>query len=81
MADERTQAILFAEYYFALVDGIFPGFESHLAKNIVLDWFGRKIRGKKNVAAFIKSNKTSTLHVFTDIKPISDIVCNKPCNR
>ncbi|XP_032677808.1 uncharacterized protein LOC116847186 [Odontomachus brunneus] len=82
MIDERAQAISFAEYYFALVDGIFPGFENHLAKNIVLDWFGNKIVGKENVTAFINSNQTRTLHIFTDITPISDITCNKKqCNR
>ncbi|XP_011145784.1 uncharacterized protein LOC105186946 [Harpegnathos saltator] len=82
MVDERAQAISLAEYYFSLADGIFPGLESHLAKNVVLDWFGRKIKGKENVTAFITSDKTSSLHVFTDIKSISGIVYNKKkCNR
>lgn len=77
MIGERAQAILFAEYYFALADGIFPGLECHLEKDVVLDWFGRTIKGKKNVTAFIKSNRISTLHLFTDITSISSIICNK----
>ncbi|XP_014483485.1 PREDICTED: uncharacterized protein LOC106749002 [Dinoponera quadriceps] len=77
MLDERAQAISFTEYYFALVDGILPGFQKHLAKNVMLDWFGKKINGKKNVTTFIKSDKIRTLHVFTEITPVSAIVCDK----
>lgn len=75
--DKHAEEISFAEYYFALVDGIFPGLEHNLTKDVTLNWFGKKIKGTKDVTAFIKSNHTRTLHVFTDIKPVSEIVYNK----
>lgn len=82
MADECAQAISVANRYFVLVDGMIPGFKDHLADHVVLKWFGKVIKGKKNVAAFLLSDKMESFHTFSDITPISGISCaSKRSNR
>ncbi|XP_077268862.1 uncharacterized protein LOC143900938 isoform X1 [Temnothorax americanus] len=73
VTNERAQAISVANCYFALADGMVPGFKDHLAEHVVLKWFGQVIKGKKNVAAFMLSNKKESFHTFSDIMPILDI--------
>lgn len=75
MVDERAQAISVANHYFVLADGMVFGFKDHLAKHVVLKWFGQVIRGKENVADFMLANKKNSFHTFSDIIPISDISC------
>lgn len=82
MTDERAQVISVANRYFVLADGMVPGFEDYLAEHVVLTWFGKVIKGKKNVAAFMLSNKKESFHTFSDIMPISGIPCkSKQSNR
>lgn len=71
--DERTRAISFANCYFALVDGLASGLAGHLAEDVVLDWFGRTVRGRKNVTSFMEAHKVNSRHVFRSITPISGI--------
>ncbi|XP_031834593.1 uncharacterized protein LOC116427896 [Nomia melanderi] len=71
--DERTRAISFANCYFALVDGLASGLDSHLAEDVVLDWFGRTVRGRRNVAAFMEAHKVNSRHVFKSIAPSSGV--------
>ncbi|XP_046743675.1 uncharacterized protein LOC124409831 [Diprion similis] len=75
--EEQSQAISFANSYFSLVDGLAPGLEDHLAHNVVLDWFGRTIRGRENVAAFMKTHKVASRHVFNCIESASSISYRK----
>lgn len=77
MADEYAEAISFANSYFALVDGLAFGIENHLAKDVVLDWFGRTIRGRTNVATFMQTHKVSSRHIFSSITPTSCIAYKK----
>lgn len=80
--DDRTQAISFANSYFALVDGLAYGLESHLSENVVLDWFGRTVRGRKNVTAFMEAHKMNSRHIFGNIASSVGIRCTKePSNR
>ncbi|XP_050447053.1 uncharacterized protein LOC126849349 isoform X2 [Cataglyphis hispanica] len=59
-----------------------PGLKNHLAKNVVLEWFGKKITGKKDVAAFITSYRIKCFHTFDDIKPTLNIATlEKQSNR
>ncbi|XP_053999686.1 uncharacterized protein LOC128887617 [Hylaeus anthracinus] len=69
MMDEYTQAISFVNSYFALVDGLAYGLESHLSENVILDWFGRTIKGRKNVTAFMETHKVNSRHIFGNIVP------------
>lgn len=72
-ADEHSRAISFMNSYFSLIDGLASGLENHLAENVILDWFGKTIRGKRNVSTFIKKNKVDSRHMFASIKPIDGI--------
>jgi len=82
MTDERAQAISVANRYFVLADGMVPGLKDYLAEHVVLNWFGKIIKGRENVAAFMLSNKKESFHTFSDIMPISGISCNsKRSNR
>lgn len=73
MSNELDCAISIANRYFMLADRMMFGLEDHLAKNVVLKWFGKEIRGKENVNAFFMSDRTESLHMFPDIMPISGI--------
>lgn len=82
MADGSAEAISIANRYFALADGMVSGLKDHLAEDVVLIWFGQVIRGKKNAASFMLSNKKGSFHMFPDIMPISNISCKgKRSNR
>ncbi|XP_076237346.1 uncharacterized protein LOC143181043 [Calliopsis andreniformis] len=75
--DERVQAISFTNNYFALVDGLASGLESRLSENVVLDWFGRQIKGRRNVTAFMETHKVTSRHIFVDIVPSTGIEYKK----
>ncbi|XP_076303426.1 uncharacterized protein LOC143221792 [Lasioglossum baleicum] len=79
--NESTQAISFANCYFSLVDGLASGFEDHLAEDVLLDWFGKTIRGRKNVAAFMEAYKVTSRHIFKTIVPSSDIGYKKKSTK
>ncbi|XP_076676217.1 LOW QUALITY PROTEIN: uncharacterized protein LOC143373156 [Andrena cerasifolii] len=68
--DEHRRAISLANNYFALVDGLASDLESHLLEDVVLDWIGRRIRGRRCVTAFIQAHKVSSKRMFTDVIPI-----------
>ncbi|XP_011304187.1 uncharacterized protein [Fopius arisanus] len=73
MGDELSQAVSFLNSYFTLVDGLASDLEDHLADDVVLDWFGQTIRGRKAVASFMKFQKIKSRHVFNEITPKTSI--------
>lgn len=80
--DEFTQAISFANCYFSLVDGLASNLHSHLDENVALDWFGKMVHGRRDVAAFMEAHKVNSRHVFKSIAPSSGISCGrKSTNR
>ncbi|EZA50607.1 hypothetical protein DMN91_003726 [Ooceraea biroi] len=81
MVDERAQAISVANCYSVLVDDMFPGFKDYLAKHVTLKWFGQYIKGRKNVADFMLSDKRKSIHKFHKIMPTSNITWKKSYRR
>ncbi|XP_015114767.1 uncharacterized protein LOC107039580 [Diachasma alloeum] len=73
MEEELSQAVSFVNSYFALVDGLASDLEDHLADDVVLDWFGQTIKGRKDVASFMKYQKIKSRHVFNEITPKTSI--------
>ncbi|KYN00678.1 hypothetical protein ALC62_08536 [Cyphomyrmex costatus] len=73
MVNEHAEAISIANRYFMLVDKMVPGFKDHLAKHVVLEWFGKVIKGRRKVTVFMLSNQMESFHTFSDITPISGI--------
>ncbi|CAK9819567.1 hypothetical protein ANTPLA_LOCUS10290 [Anthophora plagiata] len=71
--NKHTQAISFANSYFALIDGLASGLDRQLSEDVVLHWFGRTIRGRRNVCAFMKTHKPNSKHMFTRIAPTTGI--------
>ncbi|XP_076302170.1 LOW QUALITY PROTEIN: uncharacterized protein LOC143220399 [Lasioglossum baleicum] len=71
--ESQTQAISFSNSYFALVDGLASGLETQLSRDVVLDWFGRTIKGSKKVASFMEAHMVNTWHIFSRIVPTSSI--------
>ncbi|XP_012278266.1 uncharacterized protein LOC105698527 isoform X2 [Orussus abietinus] len=69
MAQRHPEIISFANGYFALADGLVSGLKDHLAKDVVLDWFGTIIRGRRRVAFFMENFSRNYSHVFEDILP------------
>ncbi|OXU31445.1 hypothetical protein TSAR_004723 [Trichomalopsis sarcophagae] len=81
MNQDYSKAVSFTNSYFALADGLVTGLENCLAENVVLDWFGKTIKGRTNVAAFMNKHKVHSRHVFNDISPTDSIGYNKKPTR
>ncbi|XP_071862592.1 uncharacterized protein isoform X2 [Bombus fervidus] len=75
--ENHTQAISFANSYFALVDGLVSGLESQLSEDVVLYWFGSLIKGRKHVSTFLRGRKQNSRHIFSHIISTTDISYEK----
>ncbi|XP_033210672.1 uncharacterized protein LOC117168883 isoform X2 [Belonocnema kinseyi] len=73
MTNEQSRAVSFANSYFTLVDGLASGLEDYLVGDVILDWFGRTVRGKRNVNTFMKAHKVNSRHIFNNIVPTETI--------
>lgn len=62
-----VQAISVANSYFALADGLADGIHNYLSEDVILDWFGWIVEGRKNVSAFMESHDSR--HIFSYIVP------------
>ncbi|XP_033356125.1 uncharacterized protein LOC117236869 isoform X1 [Bombus vosnesenskii] len=71
--ENHTEAISFANSYFALVDGLVSGLENQLSEDVVLYWFGSLIKGRKHVSTFLRSRKLNSRHIFSHIISTTDI--------
>ncbi|XP_023248051.1 uncharacterized protein LOC106636476 [Copidosoma floridanum] len=77
MSGNNSKAVSFTNGYCTLADGLASGLEDCLAENVVLDWFGKTIKSKSNVAAFMNTHKVNSKHVFSKISSTSNIGYNK----
>jgi len=77
MLNEYSQAMSVAHCYFLLADDLFPGLKDHLAEDVTLNWFGRKIKGRQKVANFMLCDKKRFTHIFNEVVPISNITWEK----
>ncbi|XP_058789622.1 uncharacterized protein LOC131663302 [Phymastichus coffea] len=77
---DNSEVVSFINNYFALADGLVPEFEYLLAENVVLDWFGKTIKGKHNVTAFMNMHKINSRHVFNEIYSSDNIGYNGKSN-
>lgn len=73
MGEKSVNAETFLEKYFAFADNKISGFENYLAENVLLDWFGKTIQGRKNVAEFIGIHKVNSKHVFDSVRHVTKI--------
>lgn len=68
-SDEKAMANL----YMHLIDNHKETFMYYLSENAVLDWFGRTLRGRKNIHSFIKRHIRDVLHHFNNARPVPKI--------
>lgn len=45
----------------------------YLSETATLDWFGKTIKGSKNISTFLKGEIVSAKHLFTHIHPVREI--------
>ncbi|XP_043802544.1 uncharacterized protein LOC122720121 isoform X1 [Apis laboriosa] len=70
-----VQAISVANSYFALADGLADGIHNYLSEDVILDWFGWIVEGRKNVSAFMESHDSR--HIYSYIVPTTNISYKK----
>lgn len=77
MSQDLSQAVSFANSYFALADGLVGDLDNYLAEDVILDWFGQTIKGRKNVSEFMKFQSINSRHIIDEINPSSIIEYRK----
>ncbi|KAH0550638.1 uncharacterized protein LOC123261892 [Cotesia glomerata] len=77
MSEDLSQAVSFANGYFALADGLVDDLANYLAEDVILDWFGQTIKGRKNVSTFMKFQNINSRHIIDEINPSSTIEYRK----
>ncbi|CAD6237156.1 GSCOCG00002170001-RA-CDS [Cotesia congregata] len=77
MSEDLSEAVSFANGYFALADGLIDDLANYLAEDVILDWFGQTIKGRKNVSAFMKFQNVNSRHIIDEINPSTTIEYRK----
>lgn len=70
---QQQQARTFIAWYKRMLDHERQSFPLYLADDISLEWFGRTIKSRKKVSAFIKYDMQCSRHDFTTIESIDKI--------
>lgn len=84
---EVAEAKNFLKFYTNMMDNHKSSFKYHLSETAVLDWFGKTVKGSRNIGVFLNSSTTSCTHHFTNVKPAAKIgfrdthVINLPNNN
>ena len=73
MSESFADAVSLLNNYCWFADGHTSEFEKCLDENVLLDWFGKSIKGRKNVAEFLKTHKVVSRHIFNKIIPVNQI--------
>ncbi|CAG9864684.1 unnamed protein product [Phyllotreta striolata] len=69
---ERKEAEHFTEFYIDKLENDFQHFGYYISDDVILDWFGQTIKGKKTVLEFIERALSFT-HLLTNIVPVKGI--------
>lgn len=72
-ASERQQARTFILWYKKMIDNDRQNLALYLSDDTTLEWFGKTIKTKKKVTAFLKHDMQCTRHDFTTIESIDRI--------
>lgn len=70
---ERQQARTFTTWYKRMVDHERSNLALYLSDDAMLEWFGRTIKTRKKVSAFLKFDMQCSRHDFTTIESIDKI--------
>ncbi|CAH1973439.1 unnamed protein product [Acanthoscelides obtectus] len=67
------EAQVFGEFYIDKMENHRNTLQYYLCENVVLDWFGKTVKGDKTVSAFLKKTLASVNHIMTDAVPVKKI--------
>lgn len=71
---EVDEAKKFGEFFIDLLDQHRESFSFYLADTAILDWFGRTMRGPKDINAHLTGNSRSSFrHYFNTAQPMHNI--------
>lgn len=70
---ETLDSKKFFDFYENFIDNHRDTLKYHLSECAVLDWFGKTVKGSRNICAFMCSKAVSCTHHFTNVKPASKI--------
>lgn len=70
---ERQQARSFITWYKRMIDNERYNLALYLSDDAMLEWFGRTIKTRKKVTAFLKYDMQCSRHDFTSVESIDKI--------
>lgn len=70
---KQNEDKIIANLYIDLIENHRETFMYYLSENAVLDWFGRTVKGQKNIHIFIKSHIDNVEHQFSNPRSVSKI--------
>lgn len=70
---ERQQARAFIAWYKRMIDNERYNLALYLSDDAILEWFGRTIKTRKKVTAFLKYDMQCSRHDFTTVESIAKI--------
>lgn len=71
---ERQQARTFVQWYKQMIDNERQSLALYMSDDAALEWFGRTIKSKKKIYAFLKYDMQCSKHDFTSVESIDKIV-------
>lgn len=69
----KDAAETFTKLYIDIVENHVTTISYYLSESATLDWFGKTIKGSKNISAFLKDNAIGVKHMLGDPKPVDKI--------
>lgn len=70
---ERQQARTFIAWYKSMIDNERQNLALYISDDATLEWFGRTIKTRKKVTAFLKYDMQCSRHDFTTVESIDKI--------
>lgn len=75
--DETQSAKKILDFYIDLIEDGFRKDDHtaayYLAENVVLDWFGKTVKGKRKAKSFIKDQVCKVTHHIKDVRPAENV--------
>lgn len=75
--EETQSAKKVLDFYIDLIEDGFRKDEAaaayYLAGNVVLDWFGKTVKGNRKAKTFIKEQMSKVTHHVTNVRPAENV--------
>lgn len=70
---EINEAKIFSDFYIDTMENHIDTIAIYLSESATLDWFGKTVKGEKNIGAFLKNNAANIKHLMSDPTPVDKI--------